>query len=453
MVPPHLPVLDDLRPITQRDSVAFGNEKPKSMRIVHVNTNDITGGAARATYRLHQGLQRLGHESLMYVLARKSDDPSVLQYVPSRRPDIWAKRFLRKKYIDRTWASPDFFKGREFFSDSRTRFGVDLIAQMPACDIVNLHWIANFIDYGMFFGAVPDHVPLVWRLADMSALTGGCHFDNGCGKFKEGCGACPKLDSSSTDDLSRRVWQRKRRAFGLRKNTGLHIVALCGWMRDQVKQSPLLSRFPVTIIPNGIDLTDFSPRDKCSARDAIGVPHDANVLLFVADSAIERRKGLWLLAEALKCLGDVENLFLLSVGQGKPEVNGPIRHLHLGPVEYRRLSLVYSAADLFVIPSLEDNLPNTVLESMACGTPVIGFAVGGIPDMIRHERTGLLVPSLDVSGLRLAIAGLLSNAARRREMSIRSRQVALAEYSLELQARRYSDLYQTLVTGAALISA
>ncbi len=417
------------------------------MRIVHVNTNDIAGGAARATYRLHKGLQKLGHESLMYVLARNSDDPSVVQYVSSRRLDIRAKRFLRKKYIERTWAPPDFFEGREFFSDSRTRFGVDLIAQMPACDVVNLHWIANFVDYRTFLGTLPDDVPLVWRLADMNAFTGGCHFDNGCGKFKEACGACPTLDSSTEDDLSRRVWQRKRTAFGLRKNTGLHIVTLCGWMRDQVKQSPLLSRFPVTIIPNGLDLTEFSPRNKCFARDVIGVPHDANVLLFVADGAMERRKGFLLLAEAVKCLDGVENLFLLSVGHGKPEVDGRIRHLHLGPVDYRWLSLVYGAADLFVIPSLEDNLPNTVLESMACGTPVIGFAVGGIPDMIRHDTTGLLVPPLDVRGLRLAITGLMSNAARRQEMSISSRQVALAEYSLERQAQRYSELYQTLVTA------
>src|SRR5262245_41959934 len=134
MVPPHLPLLHDLPPMTSDDSVACdGDEKPKSMRIVHINTYDITGGAARATFLLHKGLQKLGHESLMYVLARNSDDPSVVQYVPSRRLDIRAKRFLRKKIIDRTWPRPDFFEGREFFSDNRTRYGADVVAQMPAC--------------------------------------------------------------------------------------------------------------------------------------------------------------------------------------------------------------------------------------------------------------------------------------------------------------------------------
>jgi len=438
------PVEPENRP---HDFVAGGDGTPTPLRIVHVNTYDIAGGAARATFRLHKGLQKLGHESLMYVLARNSDDPSVVQYVPSRRLDVRAKRFLRKRYIDRTWPRPDFFRGREFFSDNRTRYGADLVAQMPACDIVNLHWIAQFVDYEALLGTLPEDVPIVWRLADMNVFTGGCHFDNGCGKFKEACGACPKLDSSIDDDLSRRVWERKRQAFALRQDGGLHVVTLCRWMRDQVKQSPLLSRFPITIIPNGIDLTEFAPRDTCFARDAIGVPRDAKVLLFVADGAMERRKGFWLLAEAVKSLGHIENLFLLSVGHGKPQVDERIRHLHLGPVPYRWLSLVYSAADLFVIPSLEDNLPNTVLESMACGTPVVGFAVGGIPDMIRHGTTGLLVPPGDVGGLQLAITELLSSPARRRDMSFSCREVALAEYSLELQAQRYSKLYQTLVAA------
>jgi glycosyltransferase involved in cell wall biosynthesis len=216
-------------------------------------------------------------------------------------------------------------------------------------------------------------------------------------------------------------------------------------MADRVAESPLLSRFPMTVIPNGLDVTEFAPGDTCGARDALGVPQDAKVVLFVAESTANRRKGFDLLAEALGGLRDADNLLLLSVGRHQPELNGRIPHRHLGSVEHYQLPLVYRAADLFVIPSLQDNLPNTVLESMACGTPVVGFAVGGIPDMVRQDATGLLARAADPDALRVAIDELLGDAPRRLDMGRRCRQVAVEEYSLERQARRYGELYQSLI--------
>jgi glycosyltransferase involved in cell wall biosynthesis len=176
------------------------------------------------------------------------------------------------------------------------------------------------------------------------------------------------------------------------------------------------------------------------------VPQDTNVILFCADSLGHRRKGFPQLAQALAGLETLNHLFLISLGSGSAPFDIPIPHLHLPPIHNDRfLSLVYSAADLFVISSLQDNLPNTVLEATACGTPVVGFAVGGIPDMVRPGVTGLLVPPCDVVGLLAAILGLIQDEKKRREMSSNCRRIAVEEYSLELQARRYRELYKSLL--------
>jgi glycosyltransferase involved in cell wall biosynthesis len=176
------------------------------------------------------------------------------------------------------------------------------------------------------------------------------------------------------------------------------------------------------------------------------VPQDASIIFFCADWMGSRRKGFPQLAEALVGLEKLNDLFLISLGSHIPPLDIPIPHLHLGPIHNDRfLSLVYSAADLFVISSLQDNLPNTVLEAMACGTPVIGFAVGGIPDMVRPGKTGLLVPPSDVVALRAAIVQLLEDHSARKEMAVNCRRIAVEEYSLALQARRYSEIYKSLL--------
>lgn len=417
------------------------------MRIVHVSTHDTRGGAARATYRLHKGLQRLGYESVMYVSHRSSQDPSVTEYVPPTHVAASLRRFVRSRWIHRSLARYQASSSNRFevFTDDRNHHGAGPAKQLPKCDVLNLHWIAGFVDYRAFFAAVPRHLPIVWRLADMNPFTGGCHFDAGCGRFIEACGYCPQLASTSAEDLSRKVWKRKHDAFRKCIQGRLHIVTLTAWMTKQVRRSSLLSDCPVTQIPNGLDLTEFAPRDKCLVRDVLGIPREAKVVLFVAESTTNPRKGFSLLVQALNELASMDNLLLLSVGRHEPDLGGSIPHVHLGPIEYRWLYQAYNAADLFVMPSLQDNLPNTVLESMACGTPVVGFEVGGVPDMVRQDATGMLAPAGDVAGLKSAIASLLLNAPKRAEMSEMCRQVACAEYSLELQARRYGNLYESLV--------
>ena len=354
-------------------------------------------------------------------------------------------RRIRRERITRSFARYRSTRpmGYEQFSDDRTPTGAALVRQLPTCDVINLHWIADFLDFQAFFSAAPGQVPIVWRLADMNAFTGGCHFDHGCGRHVSGCGACPQLGSTDTVDLSHQVWQRKKAALDRLGPKRLHIVVLNHWMADLVKRNPLLSRFPLTVIPNGVNTENFAPRGIRVARDRLGLPQEARVVLFVADEVTNRRKGFSLLAKALTGLNDVANLFLLSTGRGIPTFPSQISHRHLGHIGTNQLSLAYSAADVYVLPSLQDNQPNTVLEAMACGTPVVGFSVGGIPEMVRPGITGILAPAEDVDGLCRAILEVLRCPEKHTAMAANCRRIVMDEYRLEDQIWRYAQVYET----------
>jgi glycosyltransferase involved in cell wall biosynthesis len=280
----------------------------------------------------------------------------------------------------------------------------------------------------------------------MNAFTGGCHFDDGCGKHTTGCGGCPQIGSADPGDLSRQIWQRKQAIFKRLEPERLHIIALNRWMADKVKDSPLLGKFPVTVVPNGVDTDVFAPRDARLARDVLRIPQDRHVVLFAADAVNNRRKGFAMLAKGLHDLRAPNSLFLISVGSGAPQLETDIPHLDLGHInDDRLLSLVYSAADVYVIPSLQDNQPNTVLEAMACGTPVVGFGVGGIPDMVRPGITGMLTAAGDVTGLLAAILELLRCDEQRAAMAAACRRIVMHEYTREIQVQRYAELYQASV--------
>jgi glycosyltransferase involved in cell wall biosynthesis len=418
------------------------------MRILHLSTSDIAGGAARAAFRLHTGLTRLGHESRMLVGKKWSDDPGVEAVKLPQDVFSKLKRKLRKKRIEADFAryADTRPKSLEPFSDDRTEFSEAIIRSLKPADIINLHWVAGFLDHESFFKNVPKDVPLVWRLADMAPCTGGCHYDEGCGKFENRCGACPQLGSNDDNDLSREVWQRKNDA--LRSHGKIQLVATSNWIAKQSRRSSLLRDFPVSVIPNGLDTNDFAPRDKMFARDTLGVPRDARVVLFAAESLLVKRKGFTLLLDALNGLQDEQNVLLLSVGVMRSQMESPVPQINLGKITMDRyLSLAYSAADVFVIPSIQESFGQTVSESLACGTPVIGFATGGMLDMVRPGLTGQLVPVGDTVALRDAIRSTLRDPDALKAMSEHCRRIALSEYSIEVQAAAYLKLYESLRTA------
>jgi len=393
----------------------------------------LAGGAGIAAGRLHRALEQAGVESRVTTGARVP--------VPTFKARFDARRLL----IERRIALKSASRRLAYFSDDRVA-GPDRLADRPPADVLNLHWVAHLLDYGRFFATVPQGQPLVWTLHDMAPMTGGCHYDMGCGRFTDECGACPLLGSTSSVDLTRRIHRRKRNALaGLQAET-TRIVAPSRWLAGEARRSSLLGRFDVEVIPNGLDVETFRVRDKGVSRKVLGLPADGKVVLFAADRVNDYRKGFDLLQEAIGGLRGERKVTLASIGAGGgPVGDGVVR---LGSIGNERvLSHVYSAADLFVLPTRADNLPNVLVEAMACAVPCVSFDVGGVPDVVRHGNTGLLAPAENVEGLRAAILRLLDDDGLRYRLGEQGRAVAEAEFSDRIVAERYTALYEELIAA------
>jgi glycosyltransferase involved in cell wall biosynthesis len=397
-------------------------------------------------------LRRLGIGSSMLVRTKLSADESIKTFSAPMKFFARVIRAARRWRIRRGLGRYRLTRpaGAELFNTGESEHTTAVMAQVPRCDLIHLHWTAGFIDLEHFLGAIPAHRKLVWTLHDMSAFTGGCGYADD-ERFVAGCGACPQLGSNDESDLSRRTWKRKRSMLEKLSPERLHFVAPSQWLAEQARKSPLLKRFAISTIPYGLDLDEFAPRDRSAARNILGLSPRAVVALFVADWMDIRRKGFQLLAEALNGCKATENLALISIGRGFLPANVVARHYHLGFVADPRLrSVLYSAADVLVVPSLIDNLPNTILESMACGTPAVAFDVGGIPELVRDGVTGVLAKETTAAPLRAAIVELLNNPSLRLRMAANCRRVAIEEYALEIQALRYAALYETMLNQTNL---
>jgi glycosyltransferase involved in cell wall biosynthesis len=416
------------------------------LRITQVSTNDISGGAARAAYRLHTGLRSLGYDSRMLVAHKASEDPNVIAFRASRDLLSRIRRRLRSRYLERSWKRlAPRPAGATFFSDDRSPYGAEMAEQMPPCDVLQLHWISTWVDYGKYFRRMPRELPVVWTLHDMNPFTGGCHYSGDCGKFRRSCGACPELLSTAQKDFSSGSWRRKQEALAHREGYGIQIVTPSHWLAEQARSSALLGGMRIEVIPNGIDTEIFQPRDRKAAREKFGIDPAAKVALFVAEWATEKRKGLDLLVEAVRKMRKGPEFCLAAIGRGLPRELDGVRSVSIDYVrDEETMSAMYSLADVFVIPSIQDNLPNTSLEALACGVPTVAFSVGGLVDVVRPGKTGALVAPGDVEGLGDAIASLLSNDEERKKMAAECRRIAVEEYALELQARRYVALYEAI---------
>ena len=383
----------------------------------------------------------------MLVQQKDSSDESVILFQPRMDAPGRVRRILRRRFLgisQKAFAARP--EGASYFSDDRSVYRADLLRQLPPSDILHLHWIVDFLDYSAFFYRIPTGLPVVWTLHDMNPFTGGCHFDAGCGRYREHCGACPQIRSSKEDDFSAQSWARKKRAFASLDVKRVRIVTPSRWLAGEAGKSALLGRFPASVIPYGVDTEKFQPRDRRTARESYGIPPEAKVVLFVADWASEKRKGLDLLLAAAQGLKSDHELYFLTIGRGSPleSIGG-----HAKAIGYVNddvaLSSIYSAANLLVVPSAQDNLPNTALEAFACGVPIVAFAAGGLPDIVRDGETGILVPPEDVGALRSAITKVLQDSRRQAAMAESCRRTALTEYRLDVQAKRYMKLYESLL--------
>lgn len=409
------------------------------MKILIVNTSDIQGGAARAAYRLHKALLAEGVDSQMLVQSKYTDDFTVLgpqsklqKVMGNVRPSLDSIPIRRYKRSTKTLFSPSWvpFSGL-----------VDKInASNP--DVVHLHWIAG----GMV--RIEDlakiKAPIVWSLHDMWAFTGGCHYDEGCSAYQNQCGECPILNSSLEIDLSRKVFLRKQASFARLPN--LAIVGLSKWLAECASSSSLFKNNPVVTLPNPIDTRIYSPFDQVEARRLLNLPFNRKLILFGAmEATSDPRKGFKELAQTLAVMSpDYE---LVVFGSSKPQKDQGFKqkthylgHLH----DDISLRVLYSAADVMVVPSLQENLSNAIMEALACGTPVVGFAIGGNEDLIEHQHTGYLAKPLDIEDLANGINWIL-NHDNSSALANAAREKVIAEFDSKVVAMKYIALYSKLI--------
>lgn len=408
-----------------------------------VSTADLAGGAARSAHRLYKGLRAIGHPARMRVLDKRDPDPDVI--ASARAPFARTLEAHARSWLFARVQAPARPSGHEMFTPDPWPPGRGALRDLEGFDVLNLHWVAGYLDSRALAALCAARRPLALTLHDMNMFTGGCHYDESCGRFAAACGACPQLGARAQDDLSARILARKIAAFAAAEPARVRVVAPSRWLAAEAKRSAALGRFRVDTIPYGLDLSVYSPGDKAAARAALGVPPDAPVVLFVAHRVDNARKGMARVIDALRPLADLPGLTLLSVGEGGA-IDVPVRHVPLGPIgDEARMALAYRAADVFAIASAQDNLPNTALEALACGTPVVGTRAGGIPDMVRDGRTGYAVPLGDTRGFAEALRRVLTDRSLAASLGREARAVAEAEYALEIQARAYAALFAELV--------
>lgn len=417
------------------------------MRILHISSSDVTGGAARGAYRIHQSLLQAGVASRMLVANKCAGEESIVLPDLSRRLDhrLWRRSRRQLISIEERRIARSHQPGAELFSTANSSYVGCWDGALRNASVLNLHWVAGFVDYPSFFAALPPGKPLVWTLHDINPLTGGCHYAGPCEKFTSRCGACPQLSSKRERDASRRGFDVKAKAYARLDADRVVLVAPSTWIAGEARRSALLGRFRVECIPYGLDLDVFRPLDRDAARKAFGIQAHERIILFVSDYLHNRRKGLDLLLSAIGSIEAKADVVLASVGNGvTPEIGG-IRSLHLGRVDSDRvLSMIYNIADVFVIPSREENLGQTAIEATACGCPVVGFAVGGVPDIIEEGRTGFLAAPFDIRQLRDAIeAAIASRGAFAAACRLRAERL----FGLDALARAYQSLYLETLKG------
>ena len=427
------------------------------MKIAQFNTFPY-GGAATAAKRLHeQLLQRNVESNFYYRLNDKRvqlDDSFRCVEFRKPRSGVWGTidkrlRRRREKIIHRLYDGHIAGRqdGLETFSMADLPEPTSLDWAAINADVVHLHWMSFFADYPSFFMSIPDSVPLVWTLHDMNAFTGGCHYSGGCERFVGGCGACPQILNEHAGDVSEFSFRSKRRAL---KRKTIHVITPSQWLGDLAKQSGIWPEGTTfDTLHYGLDLDLFQPVSKQQARLELGVMGEKTLIAFGAEDINCQRKGVQHLLAALMQLDDKSAVECLMFGSGALDVLDDLPHIHqMGYVDsLERQSLIYSAADMVVVPSLEDNQPQVGLESLACGTPVVGFNAGGIPEYVRPGETGLLAEVGNSSDLSKQIGWLVTHVDERSEMGGRGRMMMEQEFEKNAQSQKQMDFYEQILVG------
>lgn len=415
---------------------------PMSSILPLLLTASDTGGAGTATRRIHDGLKEIGVNSRMLVRDKSTSDPTI--HGPTNK--------LTKA----------FAKVRPYFDvlplklyDASSEYSINWLpdrlyrrVNKLDPDVIHLNWVAGGY---MNPSSISDFTqPIVWRLPDMWPLTGGCHYTDGCTRYRSSCGKCPQLDSTHSWDPSRVTLTRKKRAVEQKDVT---VVATTPWLAECAAESAVFRNSQIKVIPNGLNTETFKSYDSAIGRNLFDLPSDAALVLFGAVSPLSNhRKGYDLLIEALDDL-DIKgktDIELVIFGTSEPEDSpdfGFPTHYTGYLYDEESLALLYSAVDVMVVPSRYEGFGQTISEAMACGTPVVAFDTTGPGDIIVHEETGYLASAYEPTDLAAGIEWILADKIRRDKLGSRSRSEALKKYKSTKVAEQYLDLYNSLVTG------
>lgn len=389
------------------------------MKILLINTYE-QGGAATACIRLHKGLLKAGFDSKLLLRNYESSDlPETYRVYESNGK--WRIKKIQQELIgNRNYKLPKTlseYAPHFYFPQSAYDLSKHPLVQWA--DVINLHWVCDFLDYSFFYKV---HKPIFWTLHDLFPFTGGQAYENILPKEK------------FTKWIQQNI-KTKAKAYEHSYIEG--IIVLNEWMKRLSSHSNLLDSFPHYLIPNGIDVSIFKVYNQAFARRIFDLPTDKKVLLFVADNTKDERKGFRHLLAALPLL-EAQNTVLAVLGSRVHQLQEHENMIKLGRIEDERLmALAYAASDVFVIPSVEDNLPNTVVESLCCGTPVVGFHIGGIPDMVHDGENGFLADVIDSVQLASKIDQALTHVFDRTTIHLE----AAKKYNQQRQATAYADLF------------
>ena len=421
------------------------------MKVTFLNIGDFGGGAAKAAYRLFSGMKQLhqnGIEIQFLTLKKQSTDDAVylisalqkkkniLKKIISRLQRAVKSRFQNRKlsqYLNRTQS----YIPNLYFSELE-----EALPNMEF-DLLHLHWVfGGFVNFKELQSV---NKPIVWTIHDCLSFTGICYYTGDCEKYKTECGHCPVLKSSHEKDYSTESFWIKKKRYS---NLDLHIVSPSHWLADKARKSLLLGNKPVYVIPNGIDSTFFKPVRKQEARKALGLDPGKRHILFGAISIEgEQRKGYHYLKKALQLLdGKIDSDVEFSVIGSDYTVDGnfSFKTNYLGFIsDESTLVNIYSAAELMMFPSLEENLSNMIMEASACGTATVAFDIGGNGDMIKHQQNGYLSKEKDTEDFAKGVLWCLANNEANR-LGNKSREIVMENFTIEKVSQMYQTLYQKI---------
>jgi glycosyltransferase involved in cell wall biosynthesis len=414
------------------------------MKILIVNTTERIGGAAVAANRLMHALNKAGHEAKMLVRDKQTDDKNVISINTS-----WSKKkinFIRFAWERWVIFTHNHFNRKSLFEVSIANTGTDISKHplVKEADAIHLHWInQGFLSLKNVQQLILSGKPIVWTMHDMWCFTGVCHYAGVCRKYETECKNCHLVKKNIADKV-KQVFVKKGNMLS---SPYINFVGCSQWIADKAKSSTLLRNAIVVSVPNPIDKDFFKPYDKVSSREKFNLPINKKLILFAAAKLYDTRKGISYFIEACKYLAaqtmnvPIEIVFLGGKTDENLQCIIPLKINVLGylktPVD---ISMVYAACDVFVTPSLEDNLPNTIMEAMSCGTPCVGFNAGGIPEMIDHKVNGYVAEYKSAKDLAIGINWCLMPD---NEDTLSQQALTKAKncYSENVVAKQYIDLY------------